>query len=100
MAVKPETFAARQNGKLLQPAVQRRGPKYWRMIDGLECLNPQHLAGHKVRSLNCNRLLALREFALGLESLARFVQQESLYRVHERAFAVLAFESEPVDPRL
>ena len=70
------------------------------MIDGLECLNPQHLAGHKVRSLNCNRLLALREFALGLESLARFVQQESLYRVHERAFAVLAFESEPVDPRL
>ena len=46
------------------------------------------------------RALALREFALGLEALHRFVEQEPLYRVHECVFGVLALESEPVDPRL
>ena len=47
--------------------------------------------------------MALAEFALGMESLARFVNfvnKEPLYRVHTCAFAVLAMESEPVDPRL
>jgi hypothetical protein len=42
----------------------------------------------------------LREYALGLEALERFVAHEPLYRVHESVFAVLALESEPVDPRL
>jgi protein phosphatase len=46
------------------------------------------------------RSLAAREFALGVESLERFVREEPLYRVHEAVFAVLALESEPVDPRL
>ena len=41
-----------------------------------------------------------REYALGLESLERFVGGEPLWRVHEAVFAVLALESEPVDPRL
>lgn len=44
--------------------------------------------------------LALREFALGIEALERFVRREPLRRVHECAFGVLALESEPVDPRL
>lgn len=42
----------------------------------------------------------MREFGLGIEALERFVRHEPLYRVHECAFAVLALESEPVDPRL
>jgi protein phosphatase len=46
------------------------------------------------------RALALREFALSLESLRRFVAREGLRRVHEPVFALLALESEPVDPRL
>jgi protein phosphatase len=46
------------------------------------------------------RSLALREFALGIEALERFVREEPLHRVHECVFAVLALESEPVDPRL
>jgi protein phosphatase len=46
------------------------------------------------------RGLAVREFALGVEALERFVRREPLYRVHECFFAVLALESEPVDPRL
>ena len=43
---------------------------------------------------------ALREYALGLESLNRAATGEPLWRVHEAVFAVLAMESEPVDPRL
>ena len=44
--------------------------------------------------------LALREFALGVESLEQFVQHAPLRRVHQAAFGVLALESEPLDPRL
>lgn len=44
--------------------------------------------------------LALREFALDVEALERFVRQEPLRRVRECVFRVLAVESEPVDPRL
>ncbi|MBQ7507124.1 MAG: hypothetical protein IJT05_07330 [Lachnospiraceae bacterium] len=46
------------------------------------------------------RILALKEFALGMEGLRRFEDGEPLYRVHECAFGVLAMESEAVDPRL
>ena len=35
-----------------------------------------------------------------VEALDRFVSREPLWRVHECVFAVLALESEPVDPRL
>lgn len=44
--------------------------------------------------------LAVREFALGVEALERFVRREPLRRVHECVFGVLALESEPLDPRL
>ena len=61
---------------------------------------PDNLDRLRVRGVNAKRGLALREFALGLEGLQRFVAGEPLRRVHECAFAVLASESEPVDPRL
>ncbi len=54
----------------------------------------------RARGLAAKRSLALREFALGVEALQRFVQGEPLRRVHECVFGVLALESEPVDPRL
>ena len=100
MVVKPEVFTAVQGSKLLQPAVQCRGREYLRIIYGPEYLENEHLARLKKRSLGRKRALALREFSLGMESLTRFVNGEPLYRVHECAFGVLAFESEPVDPRL
>ena len=52
------------------------------------------------RGLGVKRSLALREFALGVEGLHRFVRREPLRRVHECVCGVLALESEPVDPRL
>lgn len=100
MVVKPETFTAKQGYKLLQPAVKCRGREYLRIIYGAEYLAPEHLQRLKVRSLSRKRTLALKEFSLGMESLHRFVNGEPLYRVHECSFGVLAFESEPVDPRL
>ena len=100
MVVKPETFIARRGTELLQPAVKCRGPEYLRIIYGPEYRMPRHLERLKKRSLNRKRSLALREFSLGLEALDRFVAGEPLYRVHECVFGVLAFESEPVDPRL
>ena len=100
MVVKPETYTAREKGRLLQPAVKCRGRDYLRIIYGAEYLNPAHLVRLKQRSLSRKRALALKEFSLGIESLMRFTEQAPLYRVHECAFGVLAMESEPVDPRL
>ncbi len=100
MVVKPETYIAINGIKLLQPAVKCRGSEYLRIIYGAEYLEPEHLVRLKKRSLSRKRTLALKEFSLGMESLTRFVKGEPLYRVHECSFGVLAFESEPVDPRL
>ena len=43
MVVKPETFIAKENGALLQPAVKCRGSEYLRIIYGAEYLEPDHL---------------------------------------------------------
>ena len=84
----------------MQPAVKCRGPEYLRLIYGPEYSAPEHLERLRSRALGAKRSLALREFALGVEALERFVRQEPLRRVHECVFGVLALESEPVDPRL
>jgi len=98
--VKPLAFVATNSRGLLQPAVKCRGREYLRIIYGPEYTLPEHLTRLRERGLSGKRSLALREFALGIEGLERFVQREPLRRVHECAFGVLALESEPVDPRL
>jgi protein phosphatase len=100
MVVKPIEFIMKGNRGLAQPAVKVRGREYLRIIYGPEYTAPEHLDRLRSRNLGSKRSLALREFALGIESLERFVRQEPLRRVHECAFGVLALESEPVDPRL
>jgi protein phosphatase len=98
--VKPLSFVATGSRGLLQPAVKCRGREYLRIIYGPEYTLPEHLERLRERGLSGKRSLALREFALGIEGLERFVQREPLRRVHECVFGVLALESEPVDPRL
>ena len=100
MVVKPLDFIARGPRGLVQPAVKCRGREYLRIIYGPEYTAPENLERLRSRGLSAKRSLALREFALGLEGLERFVQREPLRRVHECVFGVLALESEPVDPRL
>jgi polynucleotide kinase-phosphatase len=100
MVVKPPEFITRGPRGLVQPAVKCRGPEYLRIIYGPEYTAPENLERLRQRGLSAKRSLALREFALGMEGLERFVEREPLRRVHECVFGVLALESEPVDPRL
>ena len=100
MVVKPLAFTARGPKGLIQPAVKCRGREYLRIIYGPDYTLPDALARLRERGLAAKRSLALREFALSIEGLERFVRRDPLRRVHECAFALLALESEPVDPRL
>jgi polynucleotide kinase-phosphatase len=100
MVVKPFNFISTATEGLLQPAVKCRGSEYLRIIYGPEYDLPENIARLKNRALSRKQSLAIREFALGVEALERFVKKEPLRRVHESVFAVLALESEDVDPRL
>ena len=99
MVVKPLAALVRDGGgRLVQPGVKVRGREYLRIIYGPDYTG--YLDQLRRRFLGHKRSLALREYALGLEALDRLAAGEPLWRVHEPVFAVLALESEPVDPRL
>ncbi|GIG88908.1 polynucleotide kinase-phosphatase [Plantactinospora endophytica] len=102
MVVKPYAgLGARDaDGRLLQPGVKCRGRNYLRIIYGPEYAEPDQLAVLRHRSLGRKRGLALREHGLGLAALDRLAEGAPLWRRHELVFAILACESEPVDPRL
>jgi protein phosphatase len=100
MVVKPRAGVVEGSRGLVQLGLKVRGPEYLRIIYGPEYLAPDNLARLRQRGLGRKASLARREAALGIEALERFVAGEPLHRVHECVFAVLALESEPVDPRL
>ncbi|AZM56076.1 polynucleotide kinase-phosphatase [Streptomyces sp. WAC 01529] len=101
MVVKPiQALVGNGRGRLVQPGIKCRGREYLRIIYGPEYTRPENLEKLRDRSLGHKRSLATREYALGLEALDRLAEGEPLWRVHEPVFAVLALESEPVDPRL
>ncbi|MDM8561395.1 polynucleotide kinase-phosphatase [Candidatus Parabeggiatoa sp. HSG14] len=100
MVIKPFDFINKGKRGWIQPALKCRGREYLRIIYGPEYTASKNLERLRARGLSTKRSLALREFALGIEALERFVQKEPLRRVHECVFGVLALESEPVDPRL
>lgn len=100
MVVKPFDFVVKGKQGVVQPAVKCRGRDYLRIIYGPEYTATKNLERLRARGLSKKRSLALREFALGIEALERFVAKEPLRRVHECVFGILALESEPIDPRL
>ena len=101
MVVKPLRPISRDSrGRVLQPGIKCRGRDYLRIIYGPDYDARPTLEALRSRTLRHKRAMALREFALGVEALTRFVDREPLHRVHEAVFGVLAIESEPVDPRL
>ena len=82
MVVKPyDTWSAARG--LVQPGVKCRGREYLRIIYGPDYTEPANLDRLRQRGLGRKRSLALREYALGLEALDRFVRGEPLCRVHE-----------------
>jgi protein phosphatase len=100
MVVKPLEWVVHGRKGPVQPAIKVRGREYLRIIYGPEYTRPDQLDRLRRRHLGLKRSLAVREFALGIEALERFVRREPSRRVHECVFGVLALESEPVDPRL
>ena len=99
MVVKPLAGLVRdRKNRLVQPGLKVRGREYLRLIYGPDYVDA--LPRLRGRNLGHKRSLAVREYALGLESLRRLVAGEPLWRIHQAVFAVLALESEPVDPRL
>ncbi|MFY1696901.1 polynucleotide kinase-phosphatase [Solwaraspora sp. WMMA2101] len=102
MVVKPYAGPAARGGtgRLLQPGIKCRGREYLRIIYGPEYTEPERLAALRRRSLGRKRAMALREHGLGLAALDLLAADAALWRRHELVFAVLACESEPVDPRL
>ncbi len=100
MVVKPLNFIHRGRKGFVQPGVKCRGREYLRIIYGPEYTLPENLERLRSRNVGRKRSLAIREFALGVEALERFIRKEPLRRVHECVFGVLAMETEPVDPRL
>ena len=72
--VKPLDFVAMGRKGLVQPAVKCRGREYLRIIYGPEYTLPGNLERLRQRNLKGKRSLALREFALGIEALERFVR--------------------------
>ena len=96
MVVKPATDA----GPRVQPAIKCRGREYLRIIYGPDYLEPATLTRLRQRGLGRKRGLALREQALGLAALDALAEGAAPWRVHQLVFAILACESEPVDPRL
>ncbi|MFI5693094.1 polynucleotide kinase-phosphatase [Kribbella sp. NPDC051586] len=100
MVVKPAANLTRTPKGLAQPGLKVRGQEYLRLIYGPDYTDPANFTRLRDRNLGHKRSLALREYALGLESLDRAARAEPLWRIHECTFAVLALESEPIDPRL
>jgi len=100
MVVKPAANLTRGSKGLVQPGLKVRGREYLRIIYGPDYTEPANLDRLRQRALGHKRSMAQREYALGLEALDRVARAEPLWRVHECVFAVLALESEPVDPRL
>ncbi len=100
MVVKPAGNLTRAKNAPVQPGLKVRGPEYLRIIYGPDYTEPANLVRLRQRGLGHKRSMALREYALGLEALDRVAAGEPLWRIHECVFAILALESEPVDPRL
>ncbi|MEU6038318.1 polynucleotide kinase-phosphatase [Actinomadura sp. NPDC047616] len=98
MVVKP--LGPFPEDRKIQPGIKCRGREYLRIIYGPDYTEPGTLERLRGRSLGRKRSLAMREHALGVEALDRLTSGEPMWRIHQAVFAVLALESEPVDPRL
>ncbi|MDR1313212.1 MAG: AAA family ATPase [Deltaproteobacteria bacterium] len=98
MVVKPIDFVPRKGEELLLPAILCRESGRLGIISGPSRREGDVLARPDKRELERRRALALREFALGMESLERFVGKDTPGRVAECVLGVLALESESVGP--
>jgi protein phosphatase len=95
VVIKSSTFVPQGKHWKIQPALKCRTPEYLRLLYGPEYTLQKNLKRLSYRKLTNKRILALKEFALGLEALERFVQNRPFSKVHECIAGILALESEP-----
>ena len=88
------------DGAWSQPGIKVRGREYLRIIYGPDYTEPENLDRLRDRTSATSARWRCASTRSGLEALDRLARGEPLWRVHEAVFAVLALESEPVDPRL
>jgi len=101
MVVKPLHFISHDSyDNIIQPAIKVRGREYLRIIYGMDYLDADNLHILKKRSASKKMKNALNEFKLSMESIKRFIDQESVSRIHECVVAALSYENEKLDPRL
>ena len=74
----------------LEPGVKCRGPAYRRIIHGPDYDAEENISRLRSRGLGAKQLLGLREFAVGIEALERFVRKDPLRRMHKCVLGVLA----------
>lgn len=99
MVVKPIGNLVRDaRNRVVVPGLKVRGAEYLRLIYGPSYLGDLHRL--RSRDLRHKRSMAMREYQLAREALARHHEGAPLWRIHECVFAILACESEPVDSRL
>ncbi len=100
MVVKPSRNLTVGRRGLVQPGLKVRGVEYLRLVYGPDYLDPKNLDRLQTRTVGRKRSLALREYALGMQAIRLLVEDAPLWKRHQLVFAVLALESEAVDPRL
>ena len=100
MVVRPMANLTRGRSGPVQPGLKVRGRRTCGSSTARTTPIPSTSTGCAPVGSGRKQSLALREYVLGPEALERGAAGEPLWRVHEAVFAVLALESEPVDPRL
>ena len=97
MLVKPLAFQRSRRPGLTLPELVCRGVTALRSIHGPEYDIEANLDRIRRRSLAALRTRTLSQFALGMEAIDRFVEQEPTLRVHLCVSVALALECQPLE---
>ncbi len=100
VTVRSSTLRMESGTDLIQPGLTVRGREYLRLVYGMDYDRPDLLERHRLRRLKDIRQLTVRQLALGIEALSRFVEKQDLTSVYECNFALLALQTNDIDPRL
>lgn len=99
VVIKPDRFLVRgEHGNPILPGIKVRGREYLRIIYGPDYTDYlEELRGRQTRK---KARQAIKQFLLGMEGVARMLDGEPVERYNEPALAVIALNSEEIDPRL
>lgn len=94
LIVRPNFFRRNTRPGFVLPALECRSPETLRLLYGPEYDLAENLERLRRRSLSSLRYRAIQQFVLGMESVARFVEQEPLSRIHACFCVALALDGQ------